>query len=1070
MTTALTAALFTACSNDDFLDNAQGNLDNSAVARPTVEKVVLDLVEGDGATTRLGYDNELGKYGWEANDTIGALLMDKLCTDKRPSDKAAWEDLTWIERYQLTDYINTDYPFIRQTDGTWTTNAKMLEGNYFFSFPYASYSGNREAVHSIAEQVQDGVGLEARKKAFAKNQFFVGYARIHAGTEGGDVMNAQLSMTPILGAVGITVKNVGNDPFTVKKIVLESTDFSTLIKINPTKAEYKGVDKSESFNLDVEDTWGEGDFFNYANYEEWHLEGNDWVINDKFKEEYTLGGALVNNTEKSANYDRDEALRAVVEPMNGDRRAELTVVNVPAIESMKSQGFIVMTNAYKYNKSGKNEIKATVYTDKGMIKDVTISNVNGEVNAGKGVSVISENPIVEISPEKTNVVTLQVDINSVQEPDKMNIYNESDLQQFIEWNEGLRRPFTATLKNDIKMTKAMTDKLTADEWANANLIIEGGQSKVVVEKDAAANILDYVLVNGEVEIHNNMIIGSKSYLKGTYEKYAEEKDLTSNKLTVVEGASLTVSSAINKNANKETEGLVVKNEGTFDVNADVAALNVENYGTMDIAAEVSIVAASKNNADATINVAAKGILKAVGKLTNAGTSVEKCAVINNDGQIYNLKNGAFGKVIVGKEASVVTNVDSNDVNGVIDITANINTNLNQKTGIIAYTLTDTETMKSINDAKITELTIDGGKVTSGTGLTAVNNNVTKIVVTEKGGSIVGTGVAADKFAKAEMEINGDMTLKNVTLGGDIAIKAGTTTIEGTVDATGKTITLGSYDKESYKAMTGTLKVTSASDKLIAGEIVKDANSKVTKEMAQVNNQGTIVVGTATNKDNVTWNGTEETPATEDYTNKTVALNVVYNNTVGTGTTSPLTDDGVYTIMNLAGWIAINDLLTEGYTDDVDKINYSYTIKDVTIESSLSLNGITDDQIAAFKAVVAGKKVTVRSELIYCDPSYQVAMGDLVLEGENIKIGSGNTNVKDVFLTVNSLDYSKVKTNLTINAGNIRINKTSEIGLSEHVTYSSVTNSGTGKLVITNRTDSNQTLEWDFANKKWKSIQ
>lgn len=1069
MTTALTAALFTACSNDDFLDNAQGNLDNSAVARPTVEKVVLDLVEGDGATTRLGYDNELGKYGWEANDTIGALLMDKLFTDVRPSNKAEWEKLTWIERYQLTDYINTDYPFIRQTDGTWTTNAKMLEGNYFFSFPYASYSGNREAVHSIAEQVQDGVGLEARKKAFAKNQFFVGYARIHAGTEGGDVMNAQLSMTPILGAVGITVKNVGNAPFTVKKIVLESTDFSTLIKINPVKAKYEGVDGQESFNLDNnESNWNAGNedfFFNYANYEEWHLEGKEWVINDKFEEEYKLDGELVNNTEKSVNYDRDGALRAVVSPMDGDERAELTVVNVPAIESMKSQSFIIMTNAYKYNTD--NAIKATIYTDKGMIKDVTISNVNGEVTDQKGVSVISQNPIVEIAPEKTNVVTLQVDINSVQEPDKMNIYNESDLQQFIKWNEGMRRPFTATLKNDIKMTKAMTGMLTANDWANANLIIKAEKNKVIVEEDAAANILDYVLVDGEVEVHNNMVIGSKSYLKGTYEKYAAYYDLTSNKLTVVEGASLTVSSAINKNANKETEGLVVENNGKFDVNANVAALTVENNGTMYIAAEVSIEKTSKNNADATINVTAKGILKAAGRLTNAGTSVEKYAVINNDGQIYNLKNGEFGKVIVGKAASVVTNIDSNDMDGVIDITANINTNLNKKEGIIAYTLTAEETMKSINAAKITELTIDGGKVTSGTNLTAVNNYVTKIVVTEKGGSITGVSTSADKFTKAEMEINGNMALKNVALGGDIDIKAGITTIEGTVDATGNTITLGSYDRESYKAMTGTLEVVSASDKLIAGQIVKDENSKVTKEMAQVNNQGTIVVENAT-AENVTWNGNNEKRPDEVYAEKTVALNVKYG---ATATTAVPTEDGEYVISNLNGWIRVMKFVNEGFKDDANKINYSYTIKDVTIESALSLAGISEKQLEAFKAVVAGRKVKVENELTYCDPSYQVAMGDLVLAGNNVKIGSGNQTQNDVFLTVNSLDYSKVTGTLMINAGNIKINKTSEIGLSEHVTYNAkMTNTGSGKLVITNKMNANQTLEWDFTTRQWKSIQ
>ena len=1049
MTTALTAALFTACSNDDFLDNAQGNLNNEAAMRPTVEKVVMNLVEGNNdAVTRLGFN---GKYQWEQNDTIGALLMDALHTAIRPSDDG-WKDLTWVERYKLTDYINTDYPFIRQEDGTWTTNAKMLEGNYFFSFPYASYSGNREAVHSLAKQVQDGVSKEATMKAYAKNQFFVGYARIHAGTEGGDVMNAELNMTPILGAVGITVKNIGSAPFTVKKIVLTSTDFSTLIKINPTEADYKGIDGSGSFSFDGNNAplgsgwtaWTNGATnFNYANYEEMHQEGNAWAYNEKFEEEYVLGkGFLVNNTEKSANYDRDDALRAVVNKMGDDNRAELTVVNAPAIKNLESQNFVIMTNAYKYT-SATNAVKATVYTDQGMIKDVTISNVKGEVGVGDGVTVITENPIVEIAPDLTNVVTLQIDMNSVQEPDEMDLYNASDLQQFIEWQKGLRRPATATLKNDIEMTKAMTDMLTAADWANVNLIIENSGKKLIVEKDAAANILDYVLVNGEVEVHNDMVIGSKSYLKGTYEKYAKDVNLTNNKLTVAEGASLTVNSDITTAANKETQGLVVENNGTFAINAAVTALTIDNFAEMTIAGKVELDATSTNNADAVLTITASGELKAGGKLTNQGTSDKKYAVINNNGKVYNLENGSYGKVIVGEDAAIITNLNNNDVIGVVDITANIKANLNKHVGIIAYTLTDEKSMKDIKDAKITALTIDGGKVTSSSTTSAVNAVVTKIVVTENGGSIAGTSTTADQFSTADMEINGDLALENIALGGNIDIKAGTTSIEGTVDATGQTITLGSYDKESYKAKTGTLRVVSASDKLIVNSIEKNADSKVTKAMAQVENQGKIVVKIA-NQTNVTWNGNNET--IDSSTPPVTPTDV----TVGSGT---------YTTLK-----ALYEAVQSGTVVIKDKI---------TIDRALALSTTkeNDADYRYLKALATGKEVVLAADLTALTADMGLSFGKLTVTFPATVSGDPSQPTVTI-LSVNSLDYTAAK--LTVTNGYIKISGEGQIGdgsTSIKGTSSNLDVIG-GKVVTTNQdktAGANALVQWDATTSKWKAL-
>ncbi len=1093
MTTAF-AALFAACSNEDFLDNVQNAPSTQDAQRPTVDNVVLNLVE-DGAETRLGFGSN--GYAWEKDDVIGALLMDdwndNVLKGKRPSteDPEEWADFTWTEKYILSDQIHTDYPFTRQEDGSWTCGTKMQEGNYFFAFPFASYEGKREALHDLSEQVQDGVTTESLQQAYAKNNFFIGYARIQAGTETDDVVSANLKMTPVLGAVGVTVKNVGVESFTVKKIVLKTPDdvtdgFSTIIKIDPTKATYKGEDNDIAatmelpyYNVNVgKAQWPLAYYFNYANYEEMTFDGTAWNYNDKFTERYEKDGELVNNTEKSLNYNRDNALRAVINPVAGtDHRVELTVKNSPVLESTQSANFIVMTNIYKYNNKD-NTITADIYTDRGMIKDVEISNVKGEIK-GNGVTVISENPIVEIAPNIVNKVTLEIDNNSVQAPDEMNIFNEEDLMQFIEWNQTMRRPYTATLKNNITLTKEMSDLLTKED-VNSTLIIKmDDKKKLTIAKDAAANILDYVLVDGDIVVENALVLGSKSYVKGTFTGLigsTNDHSTTKQKIKIAENASVTVSGSIESKTTgdqKNKELVISENKGTLTINADVNKLTVkENRGTMDVNAVVTIAGDSENKQNATLTIGANGNLACAEKLTNAGLAAqEEYAVIYNNGKVYNLVNGQYGKVIVGKEEGIVTNVNSNHIHGVIDISANIKADLNKKEGTIAYTVAKDAavTMKSIKEAKITELTVDGGSVTSVTTDGNVDAaTVTKVIVTENGGSL-GIKEVGSTFSNAAFEINGDVTLYNLTIGGDIDVKAGTTTIRGTVDAKNSDITLASYDDKKYVSYDATLNVATSTDTLIAKSIAKVSTNRDKAGEAKVSNQGTVKLAN-TNVDSkyVTWTGNKQDKQDDVYTDKTVNLIVVYN-PGSTATTGNPTNDGQYIIAANAEFKTLNSLVASGYTDKNNKINYKYVVKEVVIESSLSFNNNATNA-AQFKTLVAGKKVTLKANLTYCDPAYNISMGDLILEGSEIQIGSGNQNQTRTFLTVNSIDYSKVTTKLTINAGYIQIVGESQVGLSDGVTYnSSISKAGTGKLVITNKIDTNELLEWDFTTNKWKKI-
>lgn len=1075
MTTAL-MAVFAACTNDEFISNEQGVQSVDELLRPQVD-VTLNVQGDGGADTRMAYES--GKYVFEDGNVIGALLMDKLVGGARPNEGLeAWEEKPWLTRYELVDYINTDYPFTRE-NGQWKTDAKMLEGNYFFTYPFASYEGYREAVHSIGEQEQEG---QNTAKAYADNQFFIGYNRIHAGTDGGDVMNASLELVPTLGAVGIQVKNVGTEPFTVKKIVLatEATDRTkglfTLIKIDPTDAMYKGEIDGASDEYVLENSelnWADKrsqKYFNYANYEEMYTDGTldekgnaVWKYNEKFLERYTEDGELVNNTEKSANYNRREALRKVVKGIEtSDQRAELTVENGPEIKTGEHANFIIMTNEYEYSEAASNAISAYVYTDRGMVGPVALAGVNFEVNDGTGnngkpVTVISNNPLLEINPNTNNTIALAVDNNSVQGPIKMNIYNEEDLVQFIEWNKGLARSYTAELMNDITLTKEMSDKLTADKWKETVLVINSDkEKKVEIAADAAANIMDYVVMNTEVEVLGNIELGTNSYVNGEYNlnRTSGATTVYMQKLDIAEGANVTVVSAIEYKQTgdmKEQALVVAENEGTLTINGNVARLTVEeNKGVMNVNATVSLNKASENKPEATINVSASGRMDCgeAGNLTNKGRKLGsgeiEYAVINNDGIIMNLVNAEYGKVIVGEGENVLTNVNSN--NGIIDITANIETNLNTEEGTISYTVGagKSVTMAKVVKHKITELVVDGGSVTSADATEAgTAEKVKKVVVTKNGGVIGGEVESTLGTTATEIEINGNVTLENLTIPatGDIEVKNGVTTINGDVDAESATFVLGSY--EDYTVQTGELFIPSADDKLVANAITKNADVK--KGNAKVSNNGTVTLEIApVTTTEISWEGTEYDPADDDPRPAPSTM------TVGTGS-------GEYATLK-----ALQEALS--------KYDVTTTLETITISTALNM-GLEDNK--NYVSVLANKNLKVGANMTAWSADNKVTVKTLTLIA-NVQIGTGGETItpnQTIITVTDKLDFADHT--LTLNHGYIQIDGTYQIGdgcskIVKGGVDADLT--GSGKIVTKNMASSfNELIQWNFKDNKWEKL-
>ena len=922
MTTAL-LSLFAACTNDDFISDGQGTQSGDAAMRPTVD-VTLNVL-GDGADTRFDFDKEAG-YQWQTGDKIGALLMDEVRgftgpdfgneAPVRPFENLEeWAEKPWTERYRLVDYVGTDYPFERQEDGTWKTNSKMLEGNYFFTFPFADYMGNREAVHSVGEQVQDGRDWE---KAYAENQFFIGYARIHAGTSGGDVMSANLEMTPFLGAVGLTIKNMDSDAeaFTVEKVVLECNDFSTLLKVNPVAAQYDGKDENITvnppfYNLDKSkiqwwsDPVGGREYFNYANYEEVNTTGERdefgeliWKANDEFVEEYAEG-YWVNNTGRSDNYKRQDALRSVINkvPESGNR-AELTVTNSPLLKEGESIQLVVMVPPYKHNVGSgtiENPIMLYVYTDKGIAGPINLSNVKAEENTG--ISVTTNTGLTDIRPGRKTSVNVNLDVNFIQQGAvDLKVFNESDLEQLIEWNEGQQRVYRAVLQNDVTLTPEMSAMLMSEEWQNSNLKIEveeGKTAKVILAAGVDKKILNKVIADCEVVVEGELELDEKSFINGEYttaygaaylNTNTKKQEISKNVISVAEGGKVTVAKAMTVNGTTTWRQKLLKfgeNEGEVNINAQVNKLMFEdNQGEMTVNAVVRLKADSKNTGHLTIT--ANGNLGCdYGKLTNVGETHGdvayeeniEYAVIDNYGRISELVNAEYGKLIAHANAKEMI-VEKNE--GIIDITNDIEAEVQIKdpgtNGVIAFTATKDVEAKAIAEAGVNYLIVDGGSVMASEANGDINASSVKFLKVTNNGGVVG-GKKTIAFANGDLQvgINGDVTLENLMLGDGtghngyyraIHVKDGIVTIKGTVDATGRSIAIASYDWQKYAVVDAFVQIDTKAT-LKAYEVLlgqdNDSKARIKEEGdesdAKLDNDGLVyLVEPMKSKHNVEWTG------------------------------------------------------------------------------------------------------------------------------------------------------------------------------------------------------------------------
>jgi len=783
--TALVAS-FASCTNDDIVEMQQG----SNVERPTVDNVQLNFV-AEGVDSRLTFGSN--GYAWEADDVIGALNMDQ------PIAGAA-ENANWTAKYEFTDFINTSYPFTYDAEaGTWGTLGKMLEGNYFFAFPFADYEGERYAKYSLIDQQQNGIKGAVVAENYANNQVFVGYSQIKKGT-GFDILN-DIEMTSLLGAVQLRIKNEGTKTYHINKVVIEGTGVKSAFVLDPKTANYDGEgETSVEFNLEAS---GKTDHFNFANY-----------VGDAEADEYTI------TDENAKYYNRMEALREVAN-YNGDKGFVQLFVNGTAEEralAVNGTAYaLVMVNPVKYFTTDKygdytttlvnstSTLTATIYTDEGISVPVNLLYV-------AEAEYMAEGNVNSTEPGVPNTVVITLKDKDIKESKGLDIYTEEDLMQLISWNTGVARPTTvvATLKADIELTKEAVDLLKTNDKLTLSIVnAKAGTKTLTLASDLPADVLEYeglaISTDASASVDSEVAV-----------KVAGEIDLTKESIDlysieVLEGATLNIN-VLNANV----PAVVTVDEGaTLNIGAAAKTSNnvaITNNGTMEVAAGALVQGPITNKAKLNLNgvannVANQGVVNmgAVSKIikgTNSKDADNNPAVINmtsgatlsniNEGLSTDLGRVKYvdGAVIVftGTGTSRATTVNS-DV--FVEVgNATITADTYKEKGVNLWVLTGDLTVStcvSLVDVEIAEETTVVLTVAADSTLTVTGTmTVPETAALSTNGNVVFANLKVEK--DAEWTNNGTATISGaLTNYGDIynngTAKAGTTataTLDGVV--------------------------------------------------------------------------------------------------------------------------------------------------------------------------------------------------------------------------------------------------------------------------------------------------
>ena len=585
---------FAACSDEQF-DGIENNL-VSKENRPTVGQVTF---ADKDIQSRFAMDANIGSLTWQDGDAFGMMMMDE--------PKATGAITIGTRKYNLVNQAKSNYPFTNN-GGVWSSEAELLEGNYFYYFPHIT--NQKDATKSnvtrqngltwILPSDQNAFTAEAPNtlnayNAVKENQLWVGYQALNADNVETSLEN---KMVPAFPTIYFKLVNTDESPVVVNRVVLEEaavgvTD-GTSIKSDAFKM------KSQ---LDVEN--GTSAAITYTSFDkdnDGDADAHTVAADANIATAFTAYNSAIKADRE--NYAKSPFANMGATSYFAQTGGEATIaLNLPETTLAKGQSMgavmVVPNGGMTLNK-----LQARIYTNKGLVlvpltvgkytvSTVTTGATKGLISYKEALSgtdadaVKSQEASVELKslkedntaylaqetgafeklvPNQGATVTISFNADAISVPGKMDIYKTADLDAFLSYCKAANVTEITNLEATLKGSEIELSKKAYD------ILNDNDKIKLTVLADATDNTLTI----------SNEITATDALNKLTWDKVSPVVNAI-----VEEGATQVVSANFaNKIFNKGTLTVSHYNNATPAVAQNTTVGGIFNVGTLTVSTPV----------------------------------------------------------------------------------------------------------------------------------------------------------------------------------------------------------------------------------------------------------------------------------------------------------------------------------------------------------------------------------------------------------------------------------------------------------------------------------------------------
>lgn len=761
-------AVFAACTSDEFdILNSKEEMKN----RIELQNVSFGMSE---ASTRLVQGDTFNELLFQNNDGMGASLIDV------PNGTWGTSESDHVKWYNLnTDKVQTNYRY-NYADGSWTSQANLVEGNYMFYMPYGNTQSRGAMLTNLPTTQALAKGANGEYSTFSDviAQSVENGAPLVAGykflKEGDSNTKLELTLQHLYAYPKITLANTTGADVEISQLILSSaTPFivSAPFKYAATanQTAYTEADGSNNSFVDC--------FFDAAT-------ATDGVNGNWSKDE-------IDDTEAKAT---SELLGSPVATVGTSGQISIQLPdNKLTIKKGENFSFYVVIPAGDYTST--NALEVSLYTTDGKSGKVTLGEAT--MNPGKrfpveeytanGVTIATKGDLL------TGAITTLNDAGGVAVSDNAALI--AAINAFAPTNE----------------KKVLDIRIVGDGVSINNLVASVLKNKTSAVNSTEINFLsDAVIENaGALETTSNITV---TFEGNVTMKGASTIDITKG-VEFTTGKTVTVAEGANVTLKGTMAGVVVKNNGTLNVSDALTVASVANAGTLNLSntltaaventgtvaattASASIVGAVANKGSFSV---AKGAIYAQGTgaftnakdatLTNLGTITSTGTIVNNGTIVNGAANNTTASLTASETGSINNNLVTNFA--VLTLDKNVGT-INMESFMAEVTIEEKEissvgniynnedgTVNGMDKGQNVWKTLSGNQIwpaTTPTNYNAVVYDNAKVTVTANEDTGDDAALAAVKFNGGSLTVTGGSS-KVLVLPVAIDI-AGVVTFEG----------------------------------------------------------------------------------------------------------------------------------------------------------------------------------------------------------------------------------------------------------------------------------------------------